>query len=1230
MIKLENTLGFFIIIINPNHTCFFIFFDANVNQITKSEFYKGRSFYKNFNVFVGETIESEMMNINKGVMLYIPKNYINNSIASRCETLGIELIRYLEHDKNRPELLSNIKLFFKSFNLRKANIEKFELLVSKLNTSINSTSSDDKSYIDLKKTKDVGKHPSYKGFSQDPLNPKIFKRSYSKGVQISKNQYEEINKWKTYKSEISALKIDEPINNLIEKFWDEVVIKSLEKNSKLKVSLQLRVQFSNLEIRSLSYLDTVGLSDFDLVSKSFTYCYSEALDVYKLPDFQNLIVVYKICSENYKRNISTKTFETARKKSGYTHSIMGYNIPSIMDFKKWGPSSLNVNTNIWTVLISEKIIAEIDGKYNENKVYIIRKGLEGKKILLSFIDKVRHSSFNKKTRKFELFERLFKNKSIIFKEGKEVLQTEEIDTKFIASIKKQDKPNNKIITMDLETRTLDDKLSPVCVSIYDGKKKSTFWVGDFTSPEAMLEKSIRSILIRKYRGYKIYLHNFSYFDGVFLLKVLSAMSDIKITPLIRDDRILKISIQFDLNKGKKGSSYKGSITIFDSLLLLPVSLEKLAKTFNCESKGMFPLKFLNNPDTPLNYVGVVPGMEYHYHPDPLTQEKGYNKFSEKYNDYSSTFKGKEWNLKNELVNYCEQDVISLHQVITKFSGEIYQKFKINISIYPTLPSIAFAIYRSIFMPKETIPILMGGIYNDIKEAFYGGFVDVYKVSGENVNGYDVNSLYPSSMRNCGVPVGKPIFFTGDPLIKFSKFFGFAFVEVQAPLNLKNPILPYKMTNKNGSTSTINAVGTWEGWYFSEEIKNAEKYGYKFKIIRGYQFQQKKIFTKYVQELYDIKCNVTPDNPWYTIAKLLLNSLFGRFGMDPEMFIAELMDDVDFDKLHEKGTFKIKDRVELGVKSLVIYEDTGKVANPNISIAVSAAISSFSRIHMTHFISKYSDSICYIDTDGIKTSSVIDKEEIGSELGKMKFEGSFKEAVFIAPKVYAGVSTDSVMTVKVKGLKEAISYWLMKQLLYLPKLEIAQERMVREWGKGYISLLKGLYTLSATENKRVLIRDSCGKIIDTRPYELKDGVKIVKSKFVLYYLPKLLESLQLPLPFIASMNLRLPSPKIFLSLPSNNIIYLPSPSSNIIFIYPSLPPVIYIQPTISVSLPTNIKRFKSGFTLQVVDLKTNKTTIYFSYREAERALNMGSGTITRRIKKNITKPYKNRYLISKIL
>jgi hypothetical protein len=91
--------------------------------------------------------------------------------------------------------------------------------------------------------------------------------------------------------------------------------------------------------------------------------------------------------------------------------------------------------------------------------------------------------------------------------------------------------------------------------------------------------------------------------------------------------------------------------------------------------------------------------------------------------------------------------------------------------------------------------------------------------------------------------------------------------------------------------------------------------------------------------------------------------------------------------------------------------------------------------------KYNKHIHYIDTDGIKVSCKLDSDVVyyyntngnkvtfelepsvvGKGLGKMKYEGTYKEAVFIAPKVYGGIlKSDNTQDVKVKGLKEYISY-----------------------------------------------------------------------------------------------------------------------------------------------------------------------------------------------------------------
>jgi hypothetical protein len=63
------------------------------------------------------------------------------------------------------------------------------------------------------------------------------------------------------------------------------------------------------------------------------------------------------------------------------------------------------------------------------------------------------------------------------------------------------------------------------------------------------------------------------------------------------------------------------------------------------------------------------------------------------------------------------------------------------------------------------------------------------------------------MEKFAIPVGKGKFFEGDYSLWFKDIFGFVLVEVNAPKNLKRPILPHKIINSDGSQSTIYPVGT---------------------------------------------------------------------------------------------------------------------------------------------------------------------------------------------------------------------------------------------------------------------------------------------------------------------------------------------------------------------------------------------------------------------------------------
>jgi hypothetical protein len=85
------------------------------------------------------------------------------------------------------------------------------------------------------------------------------------------------------------------------------------------------------------------------------------------------------------------------------------------------------------------------------------------------------------------------------------------------------------------------------------------------------------------------------------------------------------------------------------------------------------------------------------------------------------------------------------------------------------------------------------------------------------------------------------------------------------------------------------------------------------------------------------------------------------------------------------------------------------------------------------------TLYYTDTDSIDIDKALPDKFVGRDLGLMKLEHIFEEAVFLSPKVYGGI-TNTYELVKVKGLKNPISFSELKPLLYKDKqIEINQEK-----------------------------------------------------------------------------------------------------------------------------------------------------------------------------------------------
>lgn len=204
----------------------------------------------------------------------------------------------------------------------------------------------------------------------------------------------------------------------------------------------------------------------------------------------------------------------------------------------------------------------------------------------------------------------------------------------------------------------------------------------------MILAFFKDIFIDKYKGYKVYAHNFGKFDSTFILPYVFDYYEVKPTMMNRKMLCCKF-------KGKKMS-----LTFYDSLNILPTSLEILGKTFNVDTpKGSFDFEFVNSLSD-LNYIGLGP----------------------------SPYGGgvtSDWSLRKEATLYCERDVICLHQVLTAFNKLIFDQFELNVYGYLTITSLTFAIYRTLFIIENAVPQISGSIEKKIRDAYTGGSVDVY-------------------------------------------------------------------------------------------------------------------------------------------------------------------------------------------------------------------------------------------------------------------------------------------------------------------------------------------------------------------------------------------------------------------------------------------------------------------------------------------------------------------------
>ena len=138
----------------------------------------------------------------------------------------------------------------------------------------------------------------------------------------------------------------------------------------------------------------------------------------------------------------------------------------------------------------------------------------------------------------------------------------------------------------------------------------------------------------------------------------------------------------------------------------------------------------------------------------------------------------------------------------------------------------------------------------------------------------------------------------------------------------------------------------ERMVFSEEIYNAMKYGYKFKVLKGYLFDKQVLFKDYVEQRYNIKHNSAKGSPFYLISKYLMKSLYGRFGMSPYLENHIIVDDSNNNKYINKTITNVVSFGN-GKELLTILDPDKQDSRVNISIPIALATTAYNIIYMAN-------------------------------------------------------------------------------------------------------------------------------------------------------------------------------------------------------------------------------------------------------------------------------------------
>ena len=372
--------------------------------------------------------------------------------------------------------------------------------------------------------------------------------------------------------------------------------------------------------------------------------------------------------------------------------------------------------------------------------------------------------------------------------------------------------------------------------------------------------------------------------------------------------------------------------------------------------------------------------------------------------------------KEEIVTYNLRDA-EISQKAIKF---FYQSFiNLGATPKPTIAATSMSLYKNKYLHNDYFVHKVPDLQEQFK-SYYGGRCEAFSRGMiRNYNYYDFNSLYPFVMTK-DYPDPNTMRLTYKNHIGYIKEYeGISEVEISCPY-MKYPLLPYRT-----DTKLLFPIGRWRASYTHIELRKALKLGYKIhNVYKTYYFKATIApFRDFVNDLYSLRLRYKRDkNPMQYVVKIMLNSLYGKFGQ----------------RFWDRDNWQPFNLTLEELQKLDSFERFGNYIRTVMKQTIPASfcfpiwasyITSYARLHLYDSIIRSEPVYC--DTDSLLTKYEFSDS---NRLGELKIENSVKYGYIVKPKFYALINDDGEQTakIKIKGLGTRLSLTQFYEFLENPQ------------------------------------------------------------------------------------------------------------------------------------------------------------------------------------------------------